>query len=159
MTIAVEHLTGQGLVSEVLFRRLANRIIEKEGISTGKSERIVDQALAFLAACGKATEPLAPSETVDIGWHTFILYTREYVEFCDRIAGRFIHHVPDDENEKAPKVKAQDQIGRTVKAIRAAGFYVDEELWVGAHGVVGSCTGCHNGCHEDPPPPPATMSA
>lgn len=152
MTIAVEHLTGQGLISESLFRRLVDRIAGEEKKPPEIAARIADQALAFLAACGKATEALAPSETVDIGWHTFILYTREYAKFCDNIAGRFIHHVPDDENEKTSNMKAQDQIGRTVRAIRAAGFYVDEELWVGAHGVLGSCTGCANGCHDDPPP-------
>lgn len=58
--------------------------------------RILDQTLAFLETCATATEPIGPSELVDIGWHAFILYTHEYAEFCDRIAGRFIHHVPDD---------------------------------------------------------------
>lgn len=67
MVIAVEHLTGQGLIPEALFRRLVNRVEKVEVISVGKAERIVDQALAFLAACGNATEPLAPSKTVDIG--------------------------------------------------------------------------------------------
>jgi hypothetical protein len=27
-------------------------------------------------------------------WHNFILYTEDYAEFCDKVAGRFIHHQP-----------------------------------------------------------------
>lgn len=55
----------------------------------------MEQTLAFLAAtANQADKPLSPSQPVDIGWHAFILYTREYAEFCQRVAGRFIHHVP-----------------------------------------------------------------
>jgi hypothetical protein len=28
----------------------------------------------------------------DPGWHTFVLHTRDYREFCRRVAGRFIDH-------------------------------------------------------------------
>lgn len=45
------------------------------------------------------TRPIGPSELVDIGWHTFILYTVDYAAFCERIAGRFIHHVPNDDEQ------------------------------------------------------------
>ncbi|WP_214110362.1 hypothetical protein [Acrocarpospora catenulata] len=40
---------------------------------------------------------LAPSERVDIGWHTFLMYTRDYAAFCQTVAGRIIHHQPDDD--------------------------------------------------------------
>ena len=32
---------------------------------------------------------------VDALWHTFILFTREYAEFCESQIGRFLHHYPD----------------------------------------------------------------
>jgi len=31
---------------------------------------------------------------VDELWHTFVIFTREYAAFCDRVAGQFMHHVP-----------------------------------------------------------------
>lgn len=37
-------------------------------------------------------ETFSPSPLVDIGWHIFILHTREYTEFCDGLAGHYIHH-------------------------------------------------------------------
>lgn len=32
---------------------------------------------------------------IDNVWHTFLLFTREYAAFCESVAGRFIHHVPE----------------------------------------------------------------
>ena len=31
---------------------------------------------------------------VDEAWHQFVLFTREYSEFCQRHFGRFLHHAP-----------------------------------------------------------------
>jgi len=35
-----------------------------------------------------------PSQIVDDLWHEFILYTREYQQFCAEAFGRFMHHTP-----------------------------------------------------------------
>ena len=37
---------------------------------------------------------------MDKGWHAFILHTADYAEFCDRVARRFIHHLPDAPGEE-----------------------------------------------------------
>jgi hypothetical protein len=34
------------------------------------------------------------SEKVDALWHQFILFTHEYMSFCDTYLGRYLHHVP-----------------------------------------------------------------
>ena len=99
------------------------------------------EALAFLRACATAGRPLSPSLLVDVGWHTFILYTREYAEFCRQVAGRFLHHVPDDEAD--PDVPADDQAGHqvlrdTIAALTATGHWVDVQLWAPA---AARCTG------------------
>ena len=41
---------------------------------------------------------------VDEVWHQFILYTREYMEFCDRFLGGYIPHSPNN----APKSEIAD---------------------------------------------------
>jgi len=48
-----------------------------------------------------------PSEIVDVLWHEFILFTREYEHFCKQGLGRFLHHVPTE----AMKSKTQAQEG------------------------------------------------
>lgn len=35
-----------------------------------------------------------PSQVVDDLWHEFILYTRNYEQFCRTAFGRFLHHTP-----------------------------------------------------------------
>jgi hypothetical protein len=130
MTVAVEKLTGQGLVSEDLFARLVNRISKENNMPREFAARIMDQALAFLCACGEEDQrcSLSPSELVDIGWHTFILYTREYADFCRRIVGQFVHHVPNDDDRGGGDPR--EEIARTTKAIASLGFAVDNELWL-----------------------------
>lgn len=144
---------GRGLLAADLFDRLAYRIVTDDGLDHHLAERVLDQALAFLAACARNTAaPLAPSDLVDIGWHTFLLHTHDYAAFCQELAGRFLHHVPVDPNDKTATGRpARATLLRTVTAINDVGFVVDPELWV--HADASDCTGCHNGCHDDPPPP------
>src|SRR5262245_30488380 len=35
-----------------------------------------------------------PSQVVDDLWHEFILYTRQYQQFCAQAFGHFMHHTP-----------------------------------------------------------------
>lgn len=35
-----------------------------------------------------------PSQAVDTAWHEFILFTRQYEQFCRKSFGRFLHHTP-----------------------------------------------------------------
>ena len=41
---------------------------------------------------------------IDNMWHTFILYTQDYTEFCRRYFGEYLHHQPDvaDTHPQAP---------------------------------------------------------
>ena len=101
-----------------------------------------------------APQRLGPSELVDIGWHTFVLYTRDYAEFCDRVAGRFIHHVPEEAaDHDGPAVP----VAHAVRAVRAAGYTVDEAVWRGGLADCsdssdggGKCTQCYAGCYDSP---------
>jgi predicted methyltransferase len=46
---------------------------------------------------------------VDGLWHTFLLFTRLYARFCNRIAGQFLHHTPADiESEQELKQFRKD---------------------------------------------------
>jgi hypothetical protein len=42
-----------------------------------------------------------PILIIDEMWHTFILFTKEYSEFCRSHFGHYIHHVPTTATEKA----------------------------------------------------------
>lgn len=63
--------SGRSLIPDLQFERLAARIAaEHADIYREMAERIMDQALAFLAVAASQTgEPLSPTAAVDIGWH------------------------------------------------------------------------------------------
>ncbi len=127
-------VSGRSLIEERLFEILVGRIVKDHGLEQDTAERVMDQALAFLAASGQRVgNTLAPSTLVDIGWHVFLLYTQEYADFCSRTTGRYIHHVPDDSLFARPAtvqtLTPADARDRTITAIREAGYAVDEPLW------------------------------
>lgn len=101
------------------------------------------------SCCASTRNPRSRHSTdlVDIGWHTFLLHTRDYAEFCDRIAGRFIHHEPEDGSEwpTTPTTGAVP-LTRAVEAITSAGYQIDRPLWRGKV----DCTQCHAGCTDSP---------
>lgn len=144
MTIVAERrVHGRSLVSDDLFDRLVEQIVKDGHADRRHAVRIMDQALAFLRACANNSGvSLRPSKAVDIGWHTFVLFTRDYAEFCARVAGRFLHHVPEEFN---PPDSPAMTLSPTMDAIRAAGMILDTELW--AQGSA-DCSQCHGGCTE-----------
>lgn len=148
-------LASKEPINNQLWRRLVDRIVmdlkfqelighEDSDAQHRWAERILDQALGFLRLC--AAEPegrYQPSVLVDIGWHTFILHTREYATFCQELTGGFIHHAPSDEDDV--NFDSRDLI-RTVTAMQVRNITVDEVLWTSPSECQGSkCYSCSNG--------------
>lgn len=50
----------------------------------------------YFHLCNQAGNKMVsmPSQVVDIAWHEFILFTRQYQHFCKKAFGRFLHHTP-----------------------------------------------------------------
>lgn len=60
------------------------------------------ELVRFLTICALNPDVVyGMAGAVDKFWHTFVMYTKEYAEFCDAVAGRFIHHVPDSPDDDA----------------------------------------------------------
>ncbi|MFE5945288.1 glycine-rich domain-containing protein [Streptomyces sp. NPDC056480] len=151
MTTSLEHprihlAEPRTFLTREVWRALTSDVIKAHPeTSRVLAERIVGQTIAFLIAGTTTDEPLSPSEPVDWGWHAFLLRTQAYQRFCEQHAGRFVHHHPGvaDTAEHGGSERARN---RTLAAIRAAGFEVDEELWP----EPADCTQCHSGCTDSP---------
>ncbi|MDX5371297.1 MAG: hypothetical protein LPK18_02510 [Pseudomonadaceae bacterium] len=67
-------------------------------LDSGQCQRVLDALREYFQLCLSAERRLLamPSQAVDLAWHEFILYTRQYDEFCRRGLGRFLHHTPND---------------------------------------------------------------
>lgn len=46
-----------------------------------------------------------PSKAVDIAWHEFILFTKDYQSFCEQAFDHFLHHTPAEEMRQSTKVQ------------------------------------------------------
>lgn len=130
------------LLNGSLRERLVNRIMKDEDMPRELAERVLDQTVGYLRlAAFQPDGHFSPSALVDIGWHTFILYTREYRVFCGELTGGgFIHHEPTDDPE-VPNLSTGPQ--QTMAAMQMAGISVDEPLWACLH--EGDCSNCNGG--------------
>lgn len=133
---AKRQLSHKHLISEELWERVVRRILSenshKKEMDRGLAEECLNEALGYLSLSAVTEECYSPAPLVDIGWHAFLQYTRQYREFCIRIAGQFIDHEPFD----IPGFNYGDLTAlptRTMEAMLRHGIAVDApHLWTGA---------------------------
>lgn len=88
-----------------------DRVVKEEGWSYGKTRYVYTEMLKYLWLCMQpGNGGISPAPEVDIVWHNFILYTKDYTEFCNEYAGEFIHHSPFKKSmKKAEKVSGHNR--------------------------------------------------
>lgn len=81
-------------------------------LTDGDLDRVMSGLAAWFHLSNAAGRKPAsmPSQAVDAAWHEFILFTRNYRDFCGKALGRFLHHTPA-EAMRSP-TKAQEGIRR-----------------------------------------------
>lgn len=135
------------LIDDQLWDRLVRRVAVEERIGFKQAESIMDATLGFLQLCAEHPgRRFAPSRLVDIGWHTFILYTKSYADFCHRVADRYIHHEPND----VPGAPSDTGgAAATIAFMRQHGICFNLEMWVGD--VESEYDPCNDKCCSGPP--------
>ena len=81
---------------------LKTRFAKSHSALDAKSQDLVLAALRdYFTMCAQAQRQMVsmPSQIVDDAWHEFILFTREYNDFCVRAFGRYLHHTPAEAME------------------------------------------------------------
>lgn len=60
--------------------------------------RVMRGLREYFILCGMAGNRMVamPSQVVDVAWHEFILFTRDYANFCQKGMGKFLHHTPTE---------------------------------------------------------------
>lgn len=76
-----------------LDQRLAARLPE---LSPDQREQVFGGLRDYFQLCNNAGRRMVamPSQAVDDAWHEFILFTRQYDQFCRNAFGHFLHHTP-----------------------------------------------------------------
>lgn len=123
--VTAESRIGRSLITDAEFDMLAAFCAAEYGLERCVADRVMDQALALVHVMGttRSGAAMAPSQQVDPGWHTLILHTDWYANWCQEQFGYFLHHQPNS------KTRTRGLMTDVVGRIRAAGFEVDERLW------------------------------
>jgi hypothetical protein len=85
-------------------------------------------------------QAIVPSHLVDEMWHTHILFTRDYIAFCEAVNGEYIHHAPFLKNEKR---KHNSSIKTTLTLYINMFGQPDRDIWLKAADCTdASCGDC-----------------
>ncbi|MDH5654238.1 MAG: hypothetical protein OEZ39_20480 [Gammaproteobacteria bacterium] len=90
----------------------ANIISTYPHLSEDDTKKVIRALKEYFLICNMAKLRMIsmPSQVVDVAWHEFILFTREYQEFCHQAFGRFLHHTPAEAMQS--RTVAQDGMKR-----------------------------------------------
>jgi hypothetical protein len=151
------------IIGRVTEYPIPNEVIEKYIDKYGLTETVAREhereLKRYLAMC--LADPEAAYGMfgpVDELWHTWILFTREWCEFSQEVAGRYIHHQPTTRAEKE-RVRSGDTPSAYCRFLAAYPLYFGEKapahLWPRQQEAVAgadcSCNNCQGGCsHNDP---------
>lgn len=71
---------------------MLDMFIARTGLTRHHVDQIVQEYRRFIELA--KNHKVSPSHAVDEFWHFHILNTRDYIDFCDRYVGRYLHHTP-----------------------------------------------------------------
>lgn len=77
-------------------------------LTEGQTRECFEELKRFLVT--KALYPdklFSPSSLIDDAWHTFIIFTKDYFDFCDLLGG-YIHHRPLADGERIGVTRSWD---------------------------------------------------
>jgi hypothetical protein len=86
---------------------VVRRYAKEQHASPQEAEEVFRETLKWLYLCARGIRAdVGCAMTVEIGqldemWHTFLLFTRDYADFCERYFGFFLHHIPVEEGQEA----------------------------------------------------------
>jgi hypothetical protein len=92
---------------------VVNRFSEDYNVSFSEAQEIFLETKRWLWLCAKQAQDIKSGKTeafriplfneanaIDLMWHTFLIYTHDYAEFCQKYFGFFIHHFPTTKKER-----------------------------------------------------------
>lgn len=77
---------------DLLIRRFS---VDFKVTETEAKERFEETKKFLVLSATNRTNTYSPSKTVDEMWHSFLLSTKDYFEFCKQL-GCFVHHQPSE---------------------------------------------------------------
>lgn len=130
---------------------LVARLQKKLGITYEDAVQLFDDTKRFLYLCAVSDEVICPNESLDFGWHEFILFMRDYEDFCRKHFGRIIYHRPrhpDDEPTKGKGGRRALKLAREIFGESLSANWKYPQLEDAGDGSCDNC-GCQPACNDD----------
>lgn len=112
---------------------LLEKFAKDYGCTEDEARSLFEDVKKFLLLGSIVDASPAPSLPIDQMWHSFILFTKDYAEFCSK-AGGFIHHRPlPSTSEHQPPIEP------TLALMTAAYGQLSDAHWpapLGAYGIM-----------------------
>jgi hypothetical protein len=87
---------------------IAKKISVTVGTTYDQAVVLLRDASNFLWLASQAEVTSVPSPIIDEAWHVFVLFTREYADFCHTYCGGYVHHEP----HVGPEIKISEEYVR-----------------------------------------------
>lgn len=134
---ALQAKVSTDLAREALAHPPQDFLIEKfakdHGYTHEDARSLFEDVKKFLLLGSLVEASPAPSLPIDQMWHSFILFTKDYAEFCSKVGG-FIHHRPlPSTSEHQPPIEP------TMQLMTAAYGTLSDAHWpalLGAYGIM-----------------------
>jgi hypothetical protein len=116
--------------------RVLKRYASDYGSTPEDARRCFTALKEFLIVCAVKPGYKVTSDPVDRMWHTFLLFTKDYKNFCEENLGMFINHEPFENPSPQTYLEtrafAKEYFGN-----------IDEQLW-----SVDAKADCSSGCGD-----------
>lgn len=123
------------LIDETDLSKIGRFVLKHHPELGGKEQEGCDVLKAYYKLC--AVDPLNPhgvSGRLDPFWHAHILHSEDYMSFCDRVFGGYLHHEPLEEGDAEQLVRVGVTYQYTRELIKANGLASD--YWWAEHDLV-----------------------
>jgi hypothetical protein len=94
VTEAVERLRTTDRRPKYVNPAVVARISREMKCSVERAEGLFDDMIMFLWMASTTSEVRVPTPAIDEAWHVFLLFTKDYMSFCDQYCGGYMHHQP-----------------------------------------------------------------
>lgn len=104
---------------------IIEQIIKVRGWNRLYAERVAEEYIKFIII--RSSSPLSsPSTDIDIFWHQHLLNTEHYFNFCQNNFDKFVHHNPEDANDRTAQGK---RLQNTISIYKNTFSYIDNHVW------------------------------
>ncbi|WMN18770.1 hypothetical protein QL104_05015 [Pseudomonas piscis] len=118
-----------GLLMQYKNEDVIHKFREEWKVSEDEAKDIFDETKKFLFLASVTTQKCfnldinEPLLIIDKMWHTFILFTEDYADFCNTHFGTMLHHQPFSKNHLKKLIKKLSEHGMTLSEAKSKHLY------------------------------------